>query len=195
MNKPFAESCEQNKHVILSVLTTEFEHVSHVLEIGSGTGQHGVFFAEHLTHLIWQCSDRYSEIPGMTQWINEANLTNLPEPLELDVTQQWPTQRYDAIFSANAVHIMPWHAVEALFNGLEQVLAPHARVCFYGPFNFAGQFTSDSNARFDQWLKQRDPKSGIRDFEALDALARQCGLQMYRNYPMPANNHILCWQR
>lgn len=196
MNKPFAESCEQNKHIILDVLKEEFSNVNNVLEIGSGTGQHAVFFAESLTHLNWQCSDRTSELSGINVWLNEANLTNLPSPLALDVlSSQWPNKKYDAVFSANAVHIMSWQAVEAMFKGLKNCLEEHAVICLYGPFNYDGKFTSESNARFDQWLKQRDPLSGIRDISDLNKLAAQCDLTPSNDYAMPANNRMLCWQK
>ena len=196
MNKPYAESCQQNQHVILDVLLKEFAQREHVLEIGSGTGQHAVFFAPQMPHLDWQCSDRISELAGINAWLSDDKSTNLLVPIELDVmTSQWPEQQYDAVFSANAVHIMPWHAVEAMFNGLQGCLADNASVCLYGPFNYQGKFTSDSNARFDQWLKQRDPLSGIRHFEDINNLAEQCGLRLKEDYAMPANNRILCWHK
>lgn len=196
MNKPFAESCEQNKHIILDVLKEEFSNVNNVLEIGSGTGQHAVCFAKYLPHLQWQCSDRISEIAGINTWLNDANLKNLLPPIELDVlTGQWPTQKYDAIFSANAVHIMSWQAVKAMFKGLKDCLDNDAVVCLYGPFNYNGEFTSESNARFDQWLKQRNPLSGIRNIEDLNELAVQCGLTLNNDHEMPANNRILCWRK
>lgn len=194
-NKPFAESCEQNKHVILNVLQKEFSDCKSLLEIASGTGQHAVYFANKMPHLIWQCSDRLAEIAGLGCWVNEANLPNLPAPIELDVLAQWPAEKYDAIFSANAVHIMSWSAVDAMFKQLNNCITDNAKVCLYGPFNYNGHFSSDSNARFDQWLKQRDPQSGIRDFENLDQLAKQCGLILKNDYEMPANNRILCWQK
>jgi len=196
MNKPFAESCEQNKHVILDVLKQEFAQQRKVLEIGSGTGQHAVFFANYLPHLYWQCSDRSAELQGINLWLNEAGLANLTPPIALDVlSDQWPIEKYDAVFSANAVHIMSWQAVEALFKGLNNCLEDHAIVCLYGPFNYNGKFTSESNANFDQWLKNRNPLSGIRHFEELDKLATQCGLTLKNDHEMPANNRILCWQK
>jgi len=196
MNIPFAESCEQNKQVILDVLRKEFADVSDVLEIGSGTGQHAVHFARYLPHLNWQCSDRAENIPGINAWLGEAGLTNTPTPLTLDVLHDtWPSYPYPALFSANAVHIMPWQAVEAMFAGMQACLAETAVVCLYGPFNYNGSYTSDSNARFDQWLKQRNLQSGIRDFEKLDALARLAGLSLQHDYEMPANNRILAWRK
>jgi len=196
MNKPFAESCEQNKHVILDVLKIEFANSSTTLEIGSGTGQHAVYFASQMPHLQWQCSDRNSELSGMKRWLDDANLKNCLPPFALDVLrEQWPDKKYDAVFSANAVHIMSWQAVEALFKGLNDCLNEHAVVCLYGPFNYNGAFTSESNARFDQWLKQRNPESGIRDMTDIDQLAVQCGLTLSNDYEMPANNRILCWRK
>jgi len=196
MTKPFAESCEQNKHVILDVLKEEFSNHRRVLEIGSGTGQHAAFFSQALPHLIWQCSDRFSELTGISAWLAEANSTNLLDPIELDVQSgRWPTTKYDAVFSANAVHIMSWEAVKSMFEGLNDCLTEQAVFCLYGPFNYQGKFTSESNARFDQWLKQRDPLSGIRDIDDINNLAEECGLVLTNDYEMPANNRILCWRK
>lgn len=195
-NKPFAESCEQNKQVILDVLERELADARHVLEIGSGTGQHAVFFARHLPHLIWQCSDRRENLPGIQAWLDDAGLANTPAAIELDVlARDWPAPSVDAVFSANAVHIMGWAAVEAMFSGIGRVLEENGRVCLYGPFNYAGRYTSESNARFDAWLKARDPQSGIRDFAAVDELARKIGLHLLGDHAMPANNRILVWQK
>jgi len=194
--KPFAESCEENKLPILEVLKEEFADVSTVLEIGSGTGQHGVFFSEQLPHLIWQTSDVADYHPGINAWLAEANRANLYEPIPLNVlSDPWPEQRYDAIFSANTVHIMGWPTVEAMFSGIGKILKPGGVFCLYGPFNYDGKFTSESNARFDIWLKQRDPVSGVRDFEALDALANKAGMRLQNDHAMPANNRILSWTK
>ncbi len=194
--KPFAESCEQNKHPILAVLREEFAQASEVLEIGSGTGQHAVFFARELPHLHWQTSDCAENHPGILAWLGEDGGDNVHLPLTLDVNHDpWPRHPYDGIFSANTVHIMAWTEVEKLFEGVGQVLAPGGRFCLYGPFNRDGKFTSESNARFDAWLKQREPKSGIRDRAELDGLAHKQGLQRVADHEMPANNRILVWQR
>jgi cyclopropane fatty-acyl-phospholipid synthase-like methyltransferase len=193
-DKPFAESCEQNKQVILDILQLELTDSRRVLEIGSGTGQHAVYFAQYLPHLSWQCTDVADNLPGIRAWLNDAGLDNTPPPLALDVRENdWPMQTYDAVFSANAIHIMSWQAVESMFAGIGRVLKTGGRVCLYGPFNYGGMFTSDSNARFDAWLKGRDPLSGIRHFEDLDALAEQAGMVLANDYAMPANNRILVW--
>ena len=193
--KPFAESCEQNKLPILEVLRTEFAHATRVLEIGSGTGQHAVFFAAQLPYLEWQTSDVRDYHSGIKAWIDEARLPNIRAPLDLDVSDAWPRASYDGVFSANTVHIMAWAEVEATFAGIGTVLEGGGRFCLYGPFNYGGKFTSDSNARFDQWLKARDARSGVRDFEALDRLARAAGMDLTNDYAMPANNRTLVWRK
>jgi SAM-dependent methyltransferase len=194
--KPFAESCEQNKAPILAVLRGIFADRKLVLEIGSGTGQHAAYFARHLPHLTWQPSDLIGNHAGINAWREDAGPGNVLPPLELDVAQsEWPDVHPDAVFSANAVHIMSWPHVECMFAGIGRVLDERGMVALYGPFNYQGRYTSDSNARFDSWLKARDPSSGIRDFEALDTLARAEGLVLTNDFEMPANNRILAWRR
>ena len=195
-NKPYSESCEQNREPILAILREVFADRSHVLEIGSGTGQHAVYFGQALTHLSWQSADVVQYHAGIAAWLNEARLPNVISPLELDVNQSaWHAGRYDAVFSANTLHIMSAPEVAKFFIGVGKVLQPGGVLAVYGPFNYNGQFTSESNARFDQWLKARDPASGVRDFESVDALAQQQGLTLQQDYPMPANNRILVWAK
>ena len=194
-SKPFAPHCERNKEPILAVLRPYFEHCRRVLEIGSGTGQHAVFCAPALPNTVWQTSDLEENLPGIRLWLEEAALPNLPPPLELDVTGEWPKQRFDAVFTANSLHIMPWTAVERLFAGIETVLEREATLAVYGPFNYHGAYTSDSNREFDAWLKQRSALSAIRDFEAVDALASGIGLQLVNDHAMPANNRLIVWRR
>jgi cyclopropane fatty-acyl-phospholipid synthase-like methyltransferase len=195
-DKPFAESCEQNRAPILAVLREMFADRSHVLEIGSGTGQHAVYFGAELPHLRWQTADLSRHHPGIRQWLDEAALPNVLPPIELDVNQKfWHGARYDAVFSANTLHIMSWGEVERFFEGVGEVLETGGVLAVYGPFNYDGRFTSESNARFDAWLKSRDPASGVRDFEAVDGLARDRGLKLQRDIAMPANNRTLIWRR
>ena len=194
--KPFSEACEQNKQPILAVLQQHFADVHHVLEIGSGTGQHAVFFAAQLPHLQWLTSEVSELHAGIHAWLAEAHLPNLSLPLELDVNQpDWPVEHTDAVFSANTVHIMDWPSVENMFAGIGRVLLSQGVFCLYGPFNYHGSYTSDSNARFDMWLKQRDPCSGIRDFEALNNLAHQHGMRLCADHVMPVNNRMLVWKK
>jgi cyclopropane fatty-acyl-phospholipid synthase-like methyltransferase len=195
-DKPFAESCAENRAPILAVLRAVFADRSRVLEIGSGTGQHAVYFAPELPHLTWQTADVPQHHAGIRLWLAEAALPNVLAPLALDVNRtEWHSGRYDAVFSANTLHIMSWPEVERLFAGIGAVLESGGVLAIYGPFNINGTFTSESNARFDAWLKARDPASGVRDFEAVDALARAQGLVLQQDVAMPANNRTLVWRR
>ena len=200
-DQPFSPACERNREPILAVLREHFTNARHVLEVGSGTGQHAVHFAAAMPWLSWQCSDRAEHLPGIRAWLDEAALPNTPAPLELDVdTGPWPRAasgdgRFDGVFSANTLHIMGWPSVERFFAGVDTALAADGRLLVYGPLNYDGCFSSDSNREFDGWLRARDPESGIRDFEALDALARGAGLALQADVAMPANNRCLVWRR
>ena len=194
--KPFAESSEQNKAPIYTALKQYFHNVESVLEIGSGTGQHAVFFAELFPHLTWIASDQAEYHAGIKMWFQDAGLGNTQGPLLLDVNQSdWPVNKTDAVFSANTIHIMGWPSVENMFAGIGRVLNSNGLFCLYGPFNYNGQFSSESNARFDIWLKQRDLVSGVRDFEALQILAEKAGLEFVEDIEMPANNRVLVWSK
>ena len=196
MSKPFSPSSERNREPILAVLREAFADRRRVLEIGSGTGQHAVHFAANLPQLVWQTSDVLENHPGIVAWLSGAGLPNTPAPLSLDVNQaRWPDGPFDAVYSANTLHIMGWDEVQTLFRRLPEVLAPDAVLAIYGPFNYGGRFTSDSNAAFDVRLKSDDPRRGIRDFEAVDALAREAGLILAQDQAMPANNRCLVWRR
>ncbi len=196
-SKPFSEACERNKEAIVGVLRQVLARSSQrVLEIGSGTGQHAVFFAAELPHLCWQTSDLAANHPGIQAWIRASGRANVLAPCVLDMDAPvWPVQNMDAIFSANTAHIVAWPQVENLFQGVGRTLQAQGLFCLYGPFNYRGEFTSASNAQFDAWLKQRDARSGIRDFEALDRLAQQQGMVLQDDYAMPANNRTLVWRK
>lgn len=196
INKPYADACDRNQQPILEVITPWLVNSESVLEIGSGTGQHAVYFAKQLPHLTWITSDRQESHAGIRLWLDEADLPNAKGPLLLDVSQNpWPEVEADAVFTANIVHIISWQLVDDLFRGVGQLLPPGGLFMVYGPFNYGGQFTSDSNANFDQWLKDRDADSGIRNFEDVSALARNVGLEQREDVAMPANNRILIWKR
>jgi cyclopropane fatty-acyl-phospholipid synthase-like methyltransferase len=194
--KPFSEACEHNKKPILRVLQQYFANGESVLEIGSGTGQHAVYFAKELFPIRWITSDLVQNHPGIRAWLDEANLPNILGPLTLDADQpEWPITEVDAVFSANTMHIMHWQTVKNTFAGVGRVLRSGGEFCLYGPFNYQGAYTSESNARFDQSLRQRDPESAIRHFEELDALARQVDLDLVGDHAMPANNRLLVWRK
>lgn len=194
MEKPHAPSTEKNCEPILAVLREVFADCRQVLEIGSGTGQHAIHFCAHLPHLSWQTSDRPDFLPGIRAWLAEAALPNVLPPHEFDVLGQWPNGRYDAVYSANTLHIMSWEAVEAFFAGLPTVLAPGGLLFIYGPFMVDGRHISESNAAFDQSLREKAPHQGVRDVSAVDALARQSGLELVEQRAMPSNNFVLLWR-
>ena len=193
--KPYSESCYQNQDPILDIIDPIFKNCKTVLEIGSGTGQHAVYFAKKMPHLTWQCSDQAQHHAGINAWLTEAKLSNVYSPLLLEVSQPWPELSVDAVFSANTAHIMHHHQVLNLFEGGANYLSAGGHFILYGPFNYQGQYTSASNARFDEWLKSRDSQSAIRNFEELNQWATKLGLILQNDYAMPANNRILHWQK
>lgn len=190
-NKPFSQACENNKTSIISILQQAFSNIDSVLEIGSGTGQHATFFAKHLSHVKWQTSDLLINHEGIKQWLSEYPASNLLSPLILDLSQIWPIKTTTGIFTANTLHIVSWELVVAFFKSIEKHLQSKGKLCIYGPFNYQGKFTSESNANFDVWLKQRNELSGIRDFETIMTLAKSAGITLVKDHKMPANNRLL----
>ena len=196
IDKPFAPACERNRDPILEVLRAHFSDRTRVLEVGSGTGQHAVHFAAALPFLVWQASDVAGNLPGIRAWLDEAKLANTPAPLVLDVAGgEWPATPFDAVFSANTLHIMSWPEVERLFAAICKEAPAEFVTAIYGPFNYGGRFTSDSNAAFDASLKERGAHMGIRDFEAVNKLAEAANLKLIADVAMPANNRTLVWRR
>ena len=193
--KQYSQACEENREPILTVIREVFANAHNILEIGSGTGQHAVYFARHLPHLTWQPADLAGNHPSIQAWREDSGLENVLPPFELDVTAStWPDDAYDGLFSANTTHIMSLEEVESMFSGIGKLLQTGARCCLYGPFNYNGTYTSDSNRQFDSWLKNRDPASGIRDFEVIAELASANGLVLMGDNEMPVNNRLLVWQ-
>lgn len=193
---PFSQAAENNKESIARILESAFAKARNVLEIGSGTGQHAVHFGRRLPHLVWQPSDLAGNLDGIRARLAHEAPANVRPPVDLDVgLLPWPVEAVDGIFAANCVHIIAWPRVEDLFLGVGDVLEAGGVLCLYGPFRYGGAFTTDSNARFDAWLKRQDPASGIRDFEAVDALARAQGMRLTGDFAMPANNQLLVWRR
>jgi cyclopropane fatty-acyl-phospholipid synthase-like methyltransferase len=193
---PFSEACERNKGPILEVLRRAFAGCAYVLEIGSGTGQHAVHFAAHLSDSVWQPTERLAHVATLESRIRLQGAANLRSSAVLDVTQKiWPVRSVDAVFSANTLHIMSWSDVEAMFAGIDAVLKPRGIVCIYGPFRYHGRHTAPSNARFDAELRERDPQSGIRDIDDVSKLAAACRLKLAADHDLPANNRVLEFQR
>ena len=192
----YSEACERNRGPILDVLTRVFADRSCVLEVGSGTGQHAVFFAGRLSHLVWQPSDLSENIASLTERIAHEGSDNLRKPLTLNVAERpWPISGVDAIFSANCLHIMSWEHVIEFFSRSTETLVNGGLMCIYGPFRYEKKYTSESNAKFDRSLKMRDPLSGIRDFESVNELAEKGGFSLVQDFSMPANNQLLVWTK
>lgn len=195
MDKPYAPAADRNRDPILEILRGRFADRRSVLEIGSGTGQHAVYFAAALPWLTWQTSDVSDNLPGIRLWLEEAALPNTPAPIQLNVRLPWPIMEFDAVFTANTLHIMGWEEVTVLFSELSRQMPPAGLLTVYGPFNYEGRFTSESNAKFDAMLRAGNPASGLRDFAAVNDLAAKAGLHLLEDCAMPANNRCITWQR
>jgi len=196
--KQSSPSCERNKDFILAVLKELLPGSGTVLEIGSGTGQHAAFFAAGLPQLVWQPTDLPENFPSIRAWSAEAGLPNLRAPLELDLlagVEHWPLTSAAAIVCINTVHIVAWQGVENLFAGAGRVLSPGGVLYVYGAYRYAARPLEPSNETFDQWLKARDPQSGVRDFEAVNALAQRHGLALAGDRAMPGNNRSIWWNK
>ncbi len=193
MTKPYAPSAEENKAVIFDAIEPYLD--GEVLEIGSGTGQHAVYFAGRAIDVAWQPSELAANLPGIRAWIDEAGVPNVLPPIELDVRSAWPRSQFDFVFTANTFHIMDVSAVAATIAGAGRVLRDAGHFAVYGPFNYGGRHTSESNARFDAGLKAQDPAMGIRDFDWLDQLAQTAGMRLAADVEMPVNNRTLIWQK
>jgi hypothetical protein len=195
-SKPYAPSCDRNKDAILVVLNRYLSGTSEILEIGSGTGQHAVYMGEHLPNLRWQTSELPEHHAGIRAWIRDSGLTNVIEPLELDVNEAvWPIQSIQAIYTANTAHIMSWGSVEAMFRGVGRTLNGDGLLLIYGPFNYNGELISSGNRQLNDSIKSNDNASAIRNFEAVDELACANGLKLVVDNEMPANNRLLVWSK
>jgi SAM-dependent methyltransferase len=189
---PFSDACERNKLPIVEVLRKRFADRRQVLEIGSGTGQHAVFFAAQLPHLRWQPTERLASLADLSERVRLEGGPNLGAPTILDVQQTpWPLRSMDAVFTANTLHIMSWAEVVALFHGISETLTPGGLLCVYGPFLYDGRYTSPGNEIFDQMLRERDPRSGIRDIAEVSAQALTVGLRLDADHDLPAHNRLL----
>ena len=194
-NLPFSQSCENNKLPILEILQRHLPDKTSVLEIAGGTGQHAVFFADKFPHLQWLSSDVPAAVATLNRRIAMANLPNLPQAIAIDaIDPHWNCAAVDAIFSANSLHIMSSASVEKFFAGVGRNLQEGGLLLVYGPFKYRGEFTTPSNAQFDLWLKDRNPLSGVRDFEWVNDLAATIGMEFLEDNAMPANNQLLVWR-
>lgn len=195
MDLPYSQACDNNKGPILAILKRWLKEPVKVFEVGAGTGQHSVHFAAHMPHLQWLCGDLQQNLPGIRAWQNAYPQPNLLAPISFDMSNpNWPVD-IDVVYSSNTAHIMPWPLAQAMVAQAAQRLPGGGLFFLYGPFNYRGGFTSDSNAHFDSWLKENNPEQGIRDFEQVNAVAEEHDLQLLEDNPMPANNRLLVWQK
>jgi SAM-dependent methyltransferase len=199
MMKEYAPACDRNSQVILDVLKSILARSRCVLEIGSGTGQHAVCFAEGLPHLQWQPSNKES-LASINAWRAESQLKSLSpaisvDLLALDDEQILGLPEIDAIVCINTIHIMAWQGTEKLFELAGEILPTGGVIYVYGPYRYSDRPLEPSNENFDLWLKDRDPVSGIRDFAQVDRLAKQAGFELQRDIAMPANNRSIWWEK
>ncbi len=196
---PFSQACENNRGPILKIIQPLFANRQHLLEIGSGTGQHAAWFASAMPHLQWQTSDLEENHWGINQWINSVTADNLLSPLPLDVhNDRWrsvETAQYDGVFTANTLHIISWAGVVNMFVKVGALLPRSGLLCVYGPMGYGGVISPESNIAFDHYLRQQGSHRGIRQFEDVNPVASEAGLLLLEDYPMPANNRLLVWQK
>jgi SAM-dependent methyltransferase len=192
----YSPAAEKNKTPILEVLREHLAPTARVLEVGSGSGQHALHFTEALPELRWQPTEHPAGMSALEANLGAAGREAILPPLALDLAaDSWPTGPFDAVYAANVMHIVSVPLGEALLRGAASVLGEGGQLLLYGPYRFDGAFTTESNAEFDQWLKARDPASGVRDFEAVAAAAEAVGLVLADNRAMPSNNQLLCFRR
>lgn len=192
----FSPACERNKASIEKQLNRYLSDCKSVIEIGSGSGQHAMYFASKHAQLRWYTTEMSNNLMSLSTNLVRANATNVESPLLLDVSNKdhWPNQTFDLVYTANTLHIMSWQHVQCLFSSLSQICHANTVLAIYGPFKYDGQFTSESNGEFDKKLRQRDGYSGIRNQEEVNELAKQAGFTLREDYEMPANNQLLIWQ-
>ena len=193
-----APAVARNREPLREVLHTLLAPSSDVLEIASGTGEHGAFFVHHIPGLTWQPSDRDDNLfPSILAWAAFFHTDRVTQPLRLDVTHPlpWSASQYDAIFNANLLHISPWDACVGLLRGAGKHLSPSGQLILYGPYQLGDTPMEESNARFDATLRARDPRWGVRNLDAVATEAQHAGLVLDRCIPMPANNHTVVFVR
>ena len=194
--KPFTQAADNNKKFLFYVIKRHFTEPATVLEIGSGTGQHAIYFAGKLPYLRWQTSDLPENHEGIKAWLGEVCMSNVLAPLLLDVdASPWPISSVQGVFSANTAHIMSWATVQKMIQGSSDILLSGGKFLLYGPFNYGGRYTSKSNEEFDRILRSRDPLAGIRDFESIDVVCEKHNFALVEDVAMPANNRTLVWQK
>ena len=195
MTEPFADATVRNRQPIVEELQKLLKHSTKVLEIGSGTGQHAIWFAPRLPWLIWLSSDLPNQLPGIKKWYKDFPSENLAPPIALNVSERWAITEHDAIFSANTTHIMHMNDVKNMITNGARSLPSKGLFCLYGPFIFENSWLTESNRIFHRKLQDLDRHMGLRKFGDLNELAIAGSMELIGIKPMPANNHLIVWQK
>lgn len=193
---PFSKSADKNKDHILEQLRLCLNKGDRVLEIASGTGQHALHFGSAMQDVTWQSSDRDLDHFNLRDALQNTPLSNVFEPIVIDIAH-WPNLRpkFDAVYSANCLHVIPEELVQNYVEGAARSLKPGGAMLLYGPFKYGGKFTTESNESFDGFLRDTYEGGGIRDFEVLNVMAGNVGFEFESDTPMPANNQFLVWRK
>ena len=195
MLKNFNQAADNNKEAILSVLKPLFRERGTLLEIGSGSGQHAIHMARQLPSVTWQPTEMAKNLAMLVDNVLAGEEGNVLEPAKLEIGGVWPSGMYLYAYAANLLHIMSERLLPELFSGLRSRMLPGGLLCFYGPFKYGGEFTTESNARFDGWLTRNYPEGGIRDIEVVEGQAIRTDFKLIDDFSMPANNQLLVFRR
>jgi Protein of unknown function (DUF938) len=196
-HRKYAPATVRNRDFILDVLRDVLPTKGVILEIASGSGEHVVHFARTLPSLAFQPSDPEPEaLLSVAAWVKAAQATNVREPIVLDASQSpWPVASADGIICINMVHISPWDATVGLIGGAAATLPPGSPLYLYGPYKRKGFATAPSNEAFDRNLRDRNPTWGLRDLDAVAAIAQSVGFSLPTVTEMPANNLSVVFRR
>lgn len=195
-DKPFSAAAERNHKPIAAVLGQILTGRGLILEIGSGTGQHAAYLAKDFPAYQWQPTDLPENLDGINEWAAGSGASNILPAIALDLSKdEWPVGQCEVLVCMNTIHIVSWRLVENLFRGTGKVLKPGGVMYVYGPFEYSDRPLEPTNAEFNEWLKMRDPKSGIRKFDEVNRLAQENGLVLEGDEAMPANNRSIWWRK
>lgn len=193
--KPYAISCDRNSEPILDALKELLKGRQSMFEVGAGTGQHAIFMAPHFPEMIWTLADLEDRHEGIKVWLHDFPRANVRGPMLYSAGDSpWPEGDIDVVFTSNTLHIMAWETCLKLFDDLQN-LRSGALFIVYGAFNYQGEFTSESNKKFEAWLKDLNPLSGIRDFEKVSDELCKRNFELLEDREMPSNNRLLVFKK
>jgi hypothetical protein len=195
--RQYAPATLRNRDFILDVIRDVLPTKGVILEVASGSGEHVVHFARNLSSLVFQPSDSDPDaLLSVAAWVKAAGVTNVRAPIALDASNPvWPIASADGIICINMIHISPWEATLGLIKGAAAILPPASPIYLYGPYIREGFATAESNQAFDRSLRGRNPSWGLRDLEAVAAVAQSAGFSEPVITEMPANNLSVVFRR